>query len=52
MSATELAEHFKRLAQASRLFAREFLTPSVQEWPSSGHDWPTLRGLFGALLAE
>jgi pimeloyl-ACP methyl ester carboxylesterase len=35
-----------RLAESNRMFAREFIKPSQQEWISGDHDWPTWRMLL------
>ncbi len=39
-----------RLADANRLFAKEFLKATEQKWTSGGHDWPTWRVLFEKMV--
>ncbi len=41
-----------RLADSSRLFAREFLKSGQQEWIPGTHDWPTWRPLFQSLISK
>ena len=41
-----------RLAGASRLFAREFLSADGQTWLPGGHDWDTWRKLFRHMTAS